>query len=171
MDELLSDLLELSRIGRVINSPEEVNLVNITSEAVELLDARIRSRNVIVHISPELPTVFGDRIRLREVMENLIDNAVKYTDERHNPIIEIGNQFRDNDQIIFVKDNGMGIESQHLTKIFGLFEKLDQHSEGTGIGLALIKRIIETHCGKIWVESEGPGKGSTFCFTIPDGRK
>jgi len=64
----------------------------------------------------------------------------------------------------------MGIEPQHLTKIFGLFEKLDQHSEGAGIGLALIKRIIQSHGGKIWVESDGLEKGSTFCFTIPDGR-
>ena len=171
MDELLSDLLELSRIGRIINPPEEVNLFKLTQEAVELLDARIRSKNVIVNISPELPTIFGDRIRLREVLENLIDNAAKYTDNQHNPITEIGAVKRKDDQVIFVRDNGMGIDRQHLTKIFGLFEKLNPASEGTGIGLALIKRIIETHGGKIWAESEGLGKGSTFYFTIPDRRK
>jgi signal transduction histidine kinase len=171
MDELLSDLLELSRVGRIINQPEEIDFVRLTQEAVELLDARIRSKNVTVNISPELPIIFGDRIRLREVMENLIDNAAKYTDKQSNPIIEIGASQKTGDQIIFVRDNGMGIEPQHLAKIFGLFEKLDQFSEGTGVGLALIKRIIETHGGKIWVESEGLGKGSTFYFTIPDGRK
>ena len=104
MDELLSDLLELSRIGRVLNPPEEVDLAKLAREAVELLDARIRSKNGSVNIWPDLPTVFGDRIRLREVLENLIDNAVKYTDEGHNPIIEIGTEFKDSDQIIFVKD-------------------------------------------------------------------
>ena len=171
MDELLSDLLELSRIGRVINPPEKVDFGLLTREAVELLDARLRTKNVTVNISPDLPIIFGDRIRLREVMENLIDNAAKYTGDENNPIIEIGTKKWDMDQVIFVKDNGIGIESQHLAKIFSLFEKLDQQSEGTGIGLALIKRIIETHGGKIWVESEGLGKGSTFYFTIPDSRK
>ena len=171
MDELLSDLLELSRVGRIINQSEEVDLVKLTQEAVELLDARIRSKNVTVNISPDLPIVFGDRIRLREVMENLIDNAAKYTDNRPNPIIEIGAGQKNSNQVIFVRDNGMGIESQHLAKIFDLFEKLDQNSEGTGIGLALIKRIVETHGGKIWVESDGLEKGSTFYFTIPDRRE
>ena len=171
MDELLSDLLELSRVGRIINQSEEVDLVKLTQEAVELLDARIRSKNVTVNISPDLPIVFGDRIRLREVMENLIDNAAKYTDNRPNPIIEIGAGQKNSNQVIFVRDNGMGIESQHLAKIFDLFEKLDQNSEGTGIGLALIKRIVETHGGKIWVESDGLEKGSIFYFTIPDRRE
>ena len=170
MDELIADLLELSRIGRILNSPEEVDLVQLAQEAVELLDARIRSKNVTVKISPHLPTVFGDRIRLREVMENLIDNAAKYAENQHTPIIEIGVNQENGDPVIFVRDNGMGIEPQHLTKIFSLFEKLDQNSEGTGIGLALVKRIIETHGGKIWAESEGLDKGSIFYFTIPDGR-
>jgi signal transduction histidine kinase len=171
MNELLSDLLELSRVGRIINPPEEVDFVQLSREAVELLDARIHSKNATVNISPDLPTVFGDRIRLREVMENLIDNAAKYTDNQRNPIIDIGTLQKDADQVIFVRDNGMGIEPQHLTKVFALFEKLDPNSEGTGIGLALIKRIIESHGGKIWVESAGLDKGSTFYFTIPDSRK
>jgi signal transduction histidine kinase len=171
MDELLSDLLELSRVGRIINTPEEVDFVKLTTEAVELLDARIRSKNITVNISHDLPTVFGDRVRLREVMENLIDNAAKYAENRHSPTIDIGASRKNSEHVIFVRDNGMGIENQHLTKIFGLFEKLDQNSEGTGIGLALIKRIIETHGGKIWVESDGLEKGSTFYFTIPDRRK
>ena len=168
MHALLSDLLELSRIGRVVNPPEKVDLVKLTEEAVETLDARLRSKNVTVKISPGLPVVFGDRNRLGEVLENLIDNAAKYTGDQPNPIIEIGTLERQGDQVIFVKDNGMGIEPEHRAKIFGLFDKLDPISEGTGIGLAIVKRIIETHGGKIWVESEGLGKGTTFCFTIPD---
>jgi signal transduction histidine kinase len=169
MDELLSDLLELSRIGRVTNPPEKVNLVHLTQEALETLDARIRSKSVRVIISPHLPTVYGDRIRLREVMENLIDNAAKYTGDQPNPVIEIGTRQQDGQQIIYVKDNGLGIDPRYHTKIFNLFERLDSTTEGTGVGLALIKRIIELHGGKVWVESKGLGQGSTFCFTIPDG--
>jgi len=171
MQALLSDLLELSRIGRIINPPEEVDLVKLTQAAIETLDARLRSTNVNMIISPDLPIIFGDRIRLREVLENLIDNAAKYTARQPDPIVEIGARIQNGEQIIFVKDNGIGIESKYQTRIFSLFEKLNPISEGTGIGLALVKRIIESHGGRVWVDSEGLGKGSTFCFTIPGGRK
>ncbi len=171
MDELLSDLLELSRIGRIVNPPEKVDLIKLTQDALEMLDARIHSRNVNVIISPDLPIVYGDRLRLREVLENLITNAAKYMGDQPEPMIEIGTRREKNEQIIFVKDNGIGIEEQYQTRIFALFEKLNPTVEGTGIGLALVKRIIETHGGKIWVESDGLGKGSTFCLTIPDNMK
>jgi signal transduction histidine kinase len=170
MQILLSDLLELSRIGRIINPPEEVDLAEVIREAIETLDARLRSKKVIVNSPLNLPTVYGDRIRLREVFENLIDNAAKYTGDQPNPMIEIGAKNDGNGTVIFVKDNGIGIEQQYQHKVFGLFDKLNPNSEGTGVGLALIKRIIETHGGKIWVESEGLGKGSTFWFTIPDSK-
>jgi signal transduction histidine kinase len=170
MHILLSDLLELSRIGRIINPPEEVDLTQVIGEAIETLDAHLRSKQVVVNSPLHMPIVYGDRVRLREVFENLIDNAAKYTGDQQNPMIEIGTKDKESETVIFVKDNGMGIEPQYQKKVFGLFDKLNPNSEGTGIGLALIKRIIETHGGKIWVESEGLGKGSTFCFTIPDSR-
>ena len=167
MATLLSDLLELSRIGRIVNPPEEVDLGKLIQVALETLDGRIRERNITITVSPDLPTVYADRIRLREVLENLIDNAVKYMGDQAYPLIEIGKREGGTETIIYVKDNGIGIEPQFHAKIFGLFEKLSANSEGTGIGLALIKRIIEVHGGRLWVESEGLGKGSTFCFTIP----
>jgi signal transduction histidine kinase len=167
MNELLSDLLELSRIGRILNPPEEINLVELAEDALESLEGKVRSRRVTVKISPDLPSVIGDRIRLREVLENLIDNSVKYMGEQTHPTIEIGMRNHQDEPILFVKDNGIGIEEQYQSKIFTLFEKLNPAIEGTGIGLALVKRIIETHNGRIWVESEGAGTGSTFCFTIP----
>jgi signal transduction histidine kinase/large-conductance mechanosensitive channel len=170
MHSLLADLLELSRIGRIMNPPQEVNLMEVITEAIETLDARLRSKNLTIHCSLDFPNVYGDRIRLREVFENLIDNAAKYTGDQSEPMIEIGTRIDYDETVIFVKDNGMGIEPQFQKRIFGLFDKLDPASEGTGIGLALIKRIVEVHGGKIWVESEGLGKGSTFCFTIPDSR-
>ena len=167
LHETISDLLELSRIGRIINPPEEVDTVKLAQEALETLHGRLQPRNITIHISPNLPAVYGDRARLREVYENLIDNAAKNLGDQLVPLIEIG--FRNGNGItFFVKDNGIGIDPKYHTRIFGLFEKLDANSEGTGIGLALVKRIIETYGGKIWVESEGLGKGSTFCFTIPD---
>ncbi len=168
MDELLSELLELSRVGRITNPPEPVELFQLAQETIEILDARIHSKNVVVQVASDLPRVYGDRVRLREVFENLIDNAAKYMGNQEAPLIEIAVR---NDNVIFVKDNGMGIEPSYTTKIFGLFEKLNPTSEGTGIGLALVKRIIEVHGGTIWVESDGFGKGSTFCFTLSDGGK
>jgi signal transduction histidine kinase/large-conductance mechanosensitive channel len=171
MHALLADLLELSRIGRIMNPPQDVDLSRVVHEAIETLDARLRSKNVVVQASLEFPVVYGDRVRLREVFENLIDNAAKYTGDQPNPLIEIGTRNDDGEPVFFVKDNGLGIETRFQQRIFGLFEKLNPTSEGTGVGLALIKRIIEVHGGKIWVESEGMGKGSTFCFTIPDSRK
>lgn len=171
MHALLADLLELSRIGRIMNPPEDVDLAQVVNEAIETMDARLRSKNVIVHCTLDLPTIYGDRIRLREVFENLIDNAAKYMGDQPEPTIEIGTRCEADETIIFVRDNGLGIEPQFHNRIFGLFDKLNPTSEGTGIGLALLKRIVETHGGKIWVESEGLGKGSTFCFTIPDARK
>jgi len=170
MDELLSDLLELSRIGRIIQPPEEVDLCQLTQESLRPLDTLIRAKDITVSISSDLPTVYGDRTRLREVLENLIENAAKYTNEQSKPLIKIGCKIENGQPIIFVRDNGQGIDSRYHNRIFNLFEQLDPNMEGTGIGLALSKRIIEVHGGRIWVESEGQGQGSTFYFTIPDKR-
>jgi signal transduction histidine kinase len=168
MESLLSDLLELSRIGRVVNSTEEINLLKLVNETLETVDGRIRAKNITVRVSPDLPIIHGDRLRMREVIENMIDNAAKYVGDQPAPIIEICSRNQEGEEIIYIKDNGLGIEPQYLTKVFGLFEKLDPASEGTGIGLALVKRIVEVHGGRVWVESEGVGKGSTFFFTIPN---
>ena len=108
----------------------------------------------------------GDKLRLLEVLQNLLDNAVKYVGDQPKPHIEIGYRCDENDRhILYIKDNGIGIAPKYQERIFGLFNKLDASSEGTGVGLALVKRIIEFHGGRVWVESE-EGKGSTFCFTL-----
>ena len=105
------------------------------------------------------------------MFENLIDNAIKYTGKQTDPLVEIGVQDDEKGKFFFVRDNGLGIEIKHQERIFRLFEQLDPSFEGTGIGLALVKRIVKTHGGEIWVKSEGLGTGSTFCFTTPDSRK
>ncbi len=166
MDELLKDLLELSRIGRLVNPSEEIPLEELTNEALELAHGQIAKRGVEVEISPNLPAIYGDRRRLLEVLQNLIDNAVKYMGDQPRPRVEIGCRRDGNETVCYVRDNGMGIEPGYQDKVFGLFEQLDQHVEGSGIGLALVKRIIEIHGGRIWVESQGIGHGSTFCFTV-----
>lgn len=167
MDTLLSELLELSRVGRIVNPPEPIDLVQLAHEAAESVEGHIRSKSAAIFIAPDLPIVTGDRLRLREVFENLIDNAVKYSGTQSTPQIEIGKEDQNGICVFYVRDNGLGIAPQFHTKIFGLFEKLDATVEGTGIGLALVKRIIEVHGGQIWVESKGIGHGTTFYFTIP----
>jgi len=170
LNNTLSDLLEFSKIGNLSNSLTEFSLTEVAQQALKYLDEEIRSQNVTVSVAADLPTIVGDRPRLREVFENLITNSIKYMGDQSSPLIEIGIQ-GGNEPFCYVKDNGMGIDPKYQTRIFNIFEKLDPTAEGTGIGLALVKRIIETHGGKIWVESEGLGKGSTFCFTIPEGGK
>ncbi len=168
MGVLLEDLLELSRIGRLTNPPEVVSLGELAHDAMELLQGQLEDKFIRVEVLPDLPVVCGDRIRLREVLQNLIDNAVKYMGDNSRPLIEIGAR-QDGDQTTcFVRDNGIGIEPPYHDTVFGLFDQLDPSTEGTGVGLALVKRIIEVHGGRIWIESEGKGRGSTFCFTLPE---
>ena len=167
MGRLLEELLELSRIGRVANPAEDIPLAELAREAVELVGGRIAENGVQVDIDSDLPHVFADRRRLLEVMQNLIDNAVKYMGDQPRPRIEIGVRIAESETICYVRDNGVGIEPRFHEKIFGLFDQLDQSAEGSGIGLALAKRIIEVHGKRIWVESEGKAKGATFCFTLP----
>jgi signal transduction histidine kinase len=166
MQNLLNDLLELSRVGHLMNSPEKVGFGEIVQEALSLVDIRLDEKKIKVIVQEDLPAVYVDRARLVEVVQNLLDNAAKFMGEQPEPQIEIGAN-RENNQLVFhVKDNGIGIDSMHHERVFGLFNKLDSHSEGTGIGLALVKRTIEVHGGSIWIDSSA-GKGATFYFTLP----
>ncbi|HXW98945.1 MAG TPA: PAS domain S-box protein, partial [Methanomicrobiales archaeon] len=167
MQDLLGDLLQLSRVGRIVNPPTRVSFGELAREAVDLVAGEILKRNARVTIAPDLPDVYGDRARLLEVMQNLVENAVKFMGDQPEPRIEIGMGKKDGKTAFFVRDNGIGIDPKFQGRIFGLFEKLDKGTEGTGVGLALAKRIIEHHGGRIWVESEGTGKGSTFWFSLP----
>lgn len=166
MQSLLNDLLELSRIGRLMNPPEESKFGMITSEALSLVDGRLRERNIKVIVQENLPSVFGDHTRLVEVMQNLLDNSAKFMGSQADPHIEIGVLVREEEQVFFVRDNGIGVDPAHHERIFGLFNKLDPRTEGTGVGLALVKRTIEVHGGRIWLVSN-PEEGTTFYFTLP----
>ncbi len=167
MQQLLNDLLELSRIGRLMNEPRQVPFDELVSDVLALVHGQIAERGVRVRVQENLPIVYGDRQRLTEVLQNLVDNGIKFMGGQLEPKIEIGQDGEDNGMpVFFVRDNGVGIAPDHFERIFGLFNKLDPHTDGTGIGLALVKRIIEFHGGRIWVESEA-NKGSTFYFTLP----
>ena len=163
---LLKDLLELSRVGRVVNPPQEIPFEDLVNEAMEAIHGRLDAGGVSVQVHPNLPLVNGDKPRLLDVLQNLLDNAAKFMGDQPDPQIEIGvNGEQDGKAVFFVKDNGVGIAPEYHEQIFGLFNRLDPQIEGTGIGLALVKRIIEVHGGRIWVESE-LGKGTTFYFTL-----
>jgi signal transduction histidine kinase len=168
MQKLLEDLLELSRIGRVVNAPQAVPLGELAHETVGLLTGQLMERGVEVIIAADLPVVYGDRPRLLEVLQNLVENAVKYMGEQPRPRVEIGLRYHDDEPVFFVRDNGIGIEPRYHERVFDLFARLDQKSTGAGVGLAIVKRIVEVHGGRIWVESEGGGRGSTFCFVLPE---
>lgn len=167
MQRLLNELLELSRVGRLKNETTCFPFGDLAQEAIELVQGRIMARGIRVSMDPNLPMICGDRPRLTEVLQNLLDNAAKFMGDQKKPCIEIGCEGEeDSKPILYVRDNGMGIASEHFERVFGLFNKLDPKTDGTGVGLALVKRIIEVHGGRIWVKSEA-GKGSTFFFTLP----
>ena len=165
MDRLLMDTLELSRIGRVINAPKDVPFDQIVLEALEQTANRIKSGNVTVSVVQDLPKIRVDMPRIVEVLVNLIENSVKYMGDQERPNIEIGFRKERKETIFFIKDNGIGIDPKEHEKS-SASDKLDRNSEGTGAGLGIVKRIIEVHGGRVWIESE-LGKGCTVCFTLP----
>ena len=166
MDRLLVDTLKLSRIGRVVNPPENVPFGQVVQEALRQTAERIESRNVAVYVAGDMPKVRVDVLRIAEVLVNLIENSVKYMGDQEKPEMDIGSRKDGEETVLFVKDNGMGIGPKEHEKVFGLFYKVDRNSEGTGAGLSIVKRIIEVHGGRIWIESE-LGEGCTVCFTLP----
>jgi signal transduction histidine kinase len=166
MSRLLDELLNLSRIGRSPNPAEEVSLQSIVKEACALVAGGLTERKVEVNITKTELMLYGDRMRLVEIFQNLLDNSCKFMGDQKAPLIKIGVESKDDEAVIFVRDNGMGIDPKFLPKLFIIFEKQNRSVKGDGIGLALVKRIVEVHGGRIWAESAGPGQGATFKFTL-----
>ena len=168
---LINDLLSLARVHVDAASFERINTQRLLEEIQEDLDARLRGVNL--QVADDLPPVRGSRVRIGELFSNLIVNAIKYNDKAL-PTVRVGwAEDGRRDAVTFsVEDNGIGIEARYQERIFGIFEKLNprEDSEGTGAGLAICKRIVEEHGGRIWVDSE-VGRGSTFFFTIPRVRE
>ncbi len=168
MDKLILDILELSRLGKVLDQKEQFCIELIVNQALENLKPEIDEKGIDIIISNDLPMVYGSKERLRQVYDNIISNAIKFISDAKSPTIEIGYSDKDDKhQLFYVKDNGIGIEKKYHEEIFQEFYRLNNtKTKGTGIGLAIAKRIIDQHDGDIWVESE-EGKGSSFYFTLP----
>ncbi len=166
MQRLLEELLDLSRASDPRRlTREEVRLRDVVGEALELISGMTSQRRIEIEVDPELPVVMADPVRLLQVYQNLLANAIRYMGEVASPRIEVGMRPGE-PPVFFVGDNGTGIDPRFHHRIFELFERLETTEEGTGVGLAVVKRIVELHGGRIWVESEGAGRGSTFCFTL-----
>jgi PAS domain S-box-containing protein len=211
--QLLDDVLEMSRIGRVVVPPVTVTLRALVDDALGAVAGRIAERGVTMQVNDGDAALHGDRVRLAEVFQNLLDNACKFMGDQKEPRIEVGTMRNaecglqiaefgkvaengssqsairnpkseiatseiamseilnpTSEIVFFVRDNGIGIDPRHQAKVFDLFEKLDPKAEGTGIGLALVKRIVGLHGGRVWVESAGFGQGTCFYFTLPGTR-
>lgn len=165
LGNLIDDLLQLSRVSRHQLNISTVDLSGIVSMTVEKLLQTTRDKNVEVVIQKDV-LADGDEVLLQVVIENLLGNAFKYTSNRENPKIEFGVKQGDSYQVYFVKDNGVGFEMTYVHKLFLPFQRLHgREFEGTGIGLASVKTIIDHHRGRVWAESV-PGEGSTFYFTL-----
>ncbi len=170
MGRLLDELLELSRIGRIEGGKLEVRNSQIVQSALDLLAGSIAQKKAkILLCGPEV-VITGHPQRLIQLYQNLIENAIKFMGDQSNPEIEIGAQVDNNEITFFVKDNGSGIDPRYHHKVFGLFEKLNTQTEGMGIGLALVKKIVESHNGQIWFHSEGSGKGAAFYFMLENSK-
>jgi two-component system, sensor histidine kinase and response regulator len=167
MSKLIKDLLSFSRQANAEISKTEVNMRRMIAEVMEEISLTMPVSGAQIIIHENLPDAYCDVNMLKQVWTNLISNAIKYSQKKPEPTIEIGAVEDSGELVYFVKDNGAGFNMAHYNKLFSIFQRLHSESEfnGTGIGLAVVKRIIERHDGKIWAESE-LGKGSDFYFTL-----
>jgi signal transduction histidine kinase len=144
-----------------------VELAQLVRAAGELVAGRLSLAGAELVLDARGVWLWGDRSRLLEVFQNLVDNAVKFSARGVRPRIVVEVKRVHGELVIAVRDNGIGVDPRHQHKLFGLFEKLHPQAEGTGIGLALVKRIVEVHGGRVWIESAGEGCGSAICFVLP----
>jgi len=166
MNTMIIELIDLARVGHTMNVVEVV-FESLVRDAIQLMEGEFLEHKIGINVQEDLPIIHGDRQRLLEVVQMLLGNAAKFMGDQACPMIMIGTQGKeDGKPIFFIRDNGMGIAPEYHERVFGLFNKLNINSEGTGVGLALVKRIVEVHGGRVWVESE-LGKGATFYFTLP----
>ncbi|MFQ5964158.1 MAG: ATP-binding protein [Candidatus Scalinduaceae bacterium] len=165
----INEIMEVMRVGRVIYDFRNNDSGVIIEDVVRTLESKIKDRNINLSIQKKLPTVYCDDERMKDVFLNLLTNAVKFMDNDNQNFIKVGCDRNNGYYKFFVEDTGIGIQAEYQKQIFKIFRRLmDVEAEGTGVGLAIAKKIVELHKGKIWVESPvKEGRGSRFCFTIP----
>jgi len=164
---LIKDLLEFSRVGRLSDNYVMIDINEVVNNVIKDFDIAIKEYDVVIE-NVDMPTIMGKKRRIGQIFHNIISNAIKFRNKKRDIIIFIDVEERKNDYLFSISDTGIGIEKKQLDRIFGIFKRLHTREEypGTGIGLALVKKIVENHGGEIWVESE-KDIGSTFFFTIP----
>jgi signal transduction histidine kinase len=168
MDVMIRDLLEYSRVGKSGSELKAVDLAKVVEETLFNLKDVIETARAEITVASNLPVVVGNPVELGRLFQNLLGNAIKYRATGRPPKIAIDVKETDKERIFRIEDNGIGIAPAHLERVFGIFQRLVPKGtyEGTGIGLAVCRKIVEHHGGRIWVESAGEDKGSCFCFTL-----
>jgi light-regulated signal transduction histidine kinase (bacteriophytochrome) len=167
MSQLIDDLLAFSRVGRQRVEWTNVDMTAVALSGFQGLIAALLTKAPQLNIKT-LPPAWGDSAMLRQVFVNLLDNAIKFSSGREDAAIEVGGRCDQDHNVYHVKDNGVGFDENYVAKLFGVFQRLhaDEQFTGTGVGLALVQRIIVRHGGKVWAESK-LGQGATFYFAIP----
>jgi signal transduction histidine kinase len=168
MNNLLESLLLMFRIDSADSGTETASFRVLVQNTIDQLTKEGKLEGINVSMAKDGPELCGDRDKLMQIWLHLIGNAAKYMGGQKSPAIDIGAEQIDQEIQFFVRDNGKGIEKSYQDKIFGLFDRLDKNADGTGLGLTLVKRIVEYYGGTIRVESAGAGQGSCFYFTLPD---
>ena len=169
MSQLISDLLKQSRVGRLDQDKEQINLKAVSQRLVSDLRPNLERKGIRMEIDDDLPQVYANESRLLQILENTIENAIKYAGNRSAAVIRIGTSesVSDQEDLFYIKDNGPGIPEQYHEKVFGLFQRLDNAKEGTGVGLSIVHKAMNFHGGRVWIESKGQDDGCTFWFAFP----
>jgi len=167
MGKLIDDLLTFSRLGRKGMEKKEINMEKLAKDVFEQLKDTAAQRKLKMKINA-LPPARGDESLIREVLQNLLSNAIKFTKDEDTSLIEVGGKVEDKENIYYVKDNGVGFDMKYVDKLFGVFQRLHSQEDfkGTGVGLAIVQRIIHRHGGRVWAKGK-VNKGATFYFTLP----
>ncbi|WBL21178.1 ATP-binding protein [Zunongwangia sp. HRR-M8] len=168
MDTMIDDILSYSKVGQTKLSKQLLSIKQIVTNAIEAQNAENNYPSTIIKIDENLPKAVGDRRMISQLINNLISNALKYSSKEKLPEIEIGFFKKKEENVYFIKDNGVGFDPKYKEKIFKLFSRVASKDYlGTGIGLSIAKKVVDKHNGQLWVETE-PGKGSVFYFILPD---
>lgn len=167
MGQLIDDLLAFSRLGNKELAVSKLDMNSLISDTWKELQVINPDRNISLKIH-KIPSGMGDRTLLKQVYTNLLSNAIKFTNNRNDALIEAGGHVEGNESIYYMKDNGIGFDMEYYNKLFGVFQRLHSNDEyeGTGVGLAIVQRIIHRHGGRIWAEGKAD-QGACFYFTLP----
>ena len=167
MEQLINDLLAFSRVSTQEIRTSEINVEALTREVFEELNTPVRNRTLHLEVK-DPPFAYGDQSMIRQVLANLLSNAIKFTKPKETALIEVGGTREENENIYYVKDNGVGFDMEDADKLFTIFQRLHSQKdfEGTGVGLVIVKRVIEKHGGRVWAEGR-PDEGATFYFSLP----